>query len=69
VPPETRTSLFSLSGSTVVHSFPTLSRPFTVWLHRCPFFPHPPPPRGPWDSLIYVGLISKITLMSASGLP
>jgi hypothetical protein len=27
VPPETRTSLISLSGSTVVHSFPTLPRP------------------------------------------
>ena len=55
VPPETRTSLISLPGSTVVHSFSTLPRPY--------------PPRGLWHSLIYVGLISKITLMSASGLP
>jgi len=34
--------LFSLFCSTVVQSFPTLPRPGM--------------PRGPWDSLIYVGL-------------
>ena len=54
MPPETRTSLISLSGSTVVHSFPILPRPGARG-------PHPPPPRGLWHSFIYVGLISKIT--------
>ena len=45
MPSETRTSLISLFGSIVVHSFSTLPRPGYA-------------PGASWHSLIYVGLIS-----------
>ena len=56
MPSETRTSLISLFGSILSPPSPAPG-------------PHLPPPRGLWHSLIDVGLISKLPLMSASGLP
>ena len=48
-PSETRTSLLD----------------FTVWLHRCPFFPHPPPPRGGPTHFPSPGALALIDLCRA----